>query len=229
MIIHKCPHIENIDSIIEKIQSMYIDIEPFVVVFGGDGTMLEAIHKYGLSYNYVGFNYGHVGYLMNPAGSEISDFMYPQKYPISQTVIRDRQIPIINELSICRNTGQSAHLRVFVQGRHIYDLVGDGIIVSTALGSTAYNKSAGGPIVYPSIPAKIVTPICPQTPQKSFVVPSEYIIRIVINEMSIRPVTVSVDGVSIDTDEIVCVTKSDDPLTLIWTQHPEFIKKPFGA
>lgn len=149
-----------------------------IVVLGGDGTMIATARMIGeRDVPVLGINYGGLGYL--------TDFRIEELFPALEAVLAgdykiDRRVMLDAELS--HDDEVTAHGRVLndvvinkaalariieievnLDGLFVNSFRSDGLIVSTPTGSTAYNLSAGGPIIYPSMNAVVLTPICPFT------------------------------------------------------------------
>jgi NAD+ kinase len=150
-------------------------------VLGGDGTVLEASHlTAGTETPILGINLGNIGYLAEvnardwePAllrildgGYEIESRMMLEGYvsdPISH-VYPGARGQALNDIVITRNRGlKILDYNIYVDGQFLNKYSADGVIVSTATGSTAYNMSAGGPIVEPKARLILLTPISPHT------------------------------------------------------------------
>ena len=129
-----------------------------ILALGGDGLMLHALHSHmGLNKPIYGMNCGTIGFLMN----EYSKEQLPQRilsadpfvlHPISMRATTTdgtvEEALAFNEVALLRGSGQSANIRISVDGvERLRKYIGDGLIVSTAAGSTAYNLSAHGPII----------------------------------------------------------------------------------
>ncbi|KAJ3378776.1 NADH kinase pos5 [Lobulomyces angularis] len=126
----------------------------------------------------------------------------------------------MNEITLHR--GSKPHLttlKVSVNEQFLTDAVSDGLIISSATGSTAYNLSSGGPIVHPSVKSIILTPICPRSLSfRTLLLPSDCNIKLKVSQSSRIGCEVSVDGKNVgeinDGEEIV-VTESDFPLPMV--------------
>lgn len=142
-----------------------------LLVLGGDGFMLHSIHRY-ISHNIdiYGINCGSVGFLMNEFKQEddlleIIDKAQSLSINTLKMCARDLQedsyqAMAINEISLFRQTHQAIHIEVIVNGvTRINRVIGDGILVATPAGSSAYNSSAGGPIIPLSARLLTLTPI----------------------------------------------------------------------
>lgn len=191
-----------------------------LVVLGGDGTMLHAIHtymEYGLPI--YGMNRGHVGFLLNEYDpnhldekleAAVDTIVHPLRTRIQTTGgIWD---PLaINDVSITRQSGQAAKLKISVAGQvRIEELIGDGLIVSTPVGSTAYNRSAGGPILPLEAPLLAVTPICAFRPRhwKGAIIPDNLQVDVEVLERESRGVMVAAD--SFEVKDVISVSVAPD-------------------
>lgn len=148
-----------------------------IVALGGDGFMLEMLHAHLERRTPVfGMNRGSVGFLMNDYGEDglparIARAVRAEIHPLEMTAwTSDGQAQTglaINEVSLLRQTRQSAKLRILVDGRvRLEELSCDGALVSTPAGSTAYNLSAHGPILPIDSPLLALTPISPFRPRR---------------------------------------------------------------
>lgn len=149
-----------------------------IVVVGGDGTMLRAIdcfhaHKNSL---FMGINFGDKGFLMNDAKKDIVERILQKKlkisaFPLLEIESEGVKTYALNDVYVNRITGRNCHLKIKVVQDNIDEVLveekisGDGVIVSTALGSTAYNFAVGGPAVHPELPVTILSPINNHAPQ----------------------------------------------------------------
>ena len=148
---------------LEELKNGHKHVEPekadVIVVIGGDGTMLRALHKYQkLKTPLFGVNLGTLGFLLNSYDRDL-DLKKRIKNAVSFTIhplemtVTDKNGQTctelaFNEVSLIRETHNSAKIRVSVNDKvRLEELVCDGIMVSTTVGSTAYNLSAGGPIL----------------------------------------------------------------------------------
>jgi NAD+ kinase len=148
-----------------------------IVALGGDGLMLQTLHKFMASGKPIyGMNRGTVGFLMNEYHE---DGLKERLAAAEETVIHPLSMcaidahgtihtaRAINEVSMFRQGNQAAHLRIYVNGKErMAQLDGDGVIVATPAGSTAYNLSAGGPIIPIGAALLALTPISPFRPRR---------------------------------------------------------------
>ena len=168
-----------------------------IITIGGDGTLIKAaIDTAGLHIPLMGINRGHLGYLTGIGGdSDIEpmlDKLLEGRYSIEKRMMlegqavnngaRSKSQIALNEVVISRIlNGKPIHTRIFVNGEFLNEYSSDGIIISTPTGSTAYNLSAGGPLVEPSARMMIITPICPHTLSlRSIVLSAKSVVEIAI-------------------------------------------------
>ena len=153
------------------------DAADVVVVLGGDGFMLETLHRNLAARRPIyGMNRGSVGFLMNDYGEEglierIAAAEQAIIHPLSMTAIdvagAEHRGLAINDVSLLRETRQTAKLRILVDGRlRLDELICDGALVSTPAGSTAYNLSAHGPIIPIDGQVMALTPISAFRPRR---------------------------------------------------------------
>ncbi len=149
-----------------------------IVVLGGDGTMISTARLIGKTEVLVlGINYGSLGYLTDFRIEEMFpalDAIIAGEYEIDRRVMLEAELlrdgeraaygrvlndVVINKAALARIIEIDVHLN----GQFVNSFRADGLIIATPTGSTAYNLSAGGPIIYPSMNAVVMTPICPFT------------------------------------------------------------------
>ncbi|EQA96814.1 NAD+ kinase [Sphingobium wenxiniae] len=179
-----------------------------IVALGGDGFMLQTLHSMLESRRILpifGMNLGTVGFLMNEWRLERLDQRMQSAKPFKVTPLRmtvdtvdgERfSIPAINEVSLLRETRQTARLEVQVNGRTVLpDLVCDGVLVATPAGSTAYNLSAHGPILPLGSGLVALTPISPFRPRRwrGAILPENTTILFTVLDPVKRPVSAVAD------------------------------------
>lgn len=179
-----------------------------VVALGGDGFMLQTLHTMIEARNSVpvfGMNLGTIGFLMNDwrLGGLDERLARAKPFRVSpleatiETIDGDRRVlPAINEVSMLRETRQTAKLEVTVNGRVVLpELVCDGILVATPAGSTAYNLSAHGPILPLGSNLLALTPISPFRPRRwrGAILPEKARIGLRVLEADKRPVSAVAD------------------------------------
>jgi NAD+ kinase len=183
-----------------------------IVAVGGDGTMLHAARlaaPHGVPV--LGVNRGRLGFLadigtgdMRDRVDEILDGRYVQdrRAMLSATVssngeTRDGQA--LNDVVLHKwQTGRMLDFETWIDGRYVNTHGGDGLVVATATGSTAYALSCGGPIMYPELDAVVLAPICPHTlSDRPIVVRSSSTIEVRLLERPDTQGQVTCDGVSL--------------------------------
>ena len=180
-----------------------------VIALGGDGFMLQTLHRLleqrRGSTPVFGMNLGTVGFLMNEWRSHgldqrLADARAFKVSPLAMTATgvdgRVHMLPAINEVSLLRETRQTAKLEVSVNDRVLMDeLSCDGILVATPAGSTAYNLSAQGPILPLGSGMVALTPISPFRPRRwrGAILPDKARIRLRVCDAAKRPVSAVAD------------------------------------
>ncbi|WP_234027087.1 NAD kinase [Erythrobacter sp. KY5] len=204
-----------------------------VVVLGGDGFMLQTLHSMMDSGRIVpayGMNRGTVGFLMNrydmskPVMDRLNIARAKTITPLCITAVTQagekHEMYAINELSLLRETRQTAKLEVTVGSRvRIKQLVGDGVLVATPAGSTAYNLSANGPILPLDSAMLALTPISPFRPRRwrGAVLPDEMRIKFRVLEPVKRPVAAVADQKELrDIAEVTIEIAHDCDLELLF-------------
>jgi len=149
-----------------------------LLVLGGDGTMLNAARLAGeRSIPILGVNMGGLGFLtevrlenLYPSLERVfaNDFVLDERLMLRTHINRHgetvEQGVVLNDVVISKGTlARMIELKIAIQGRFVTNLRGDGLIVSSPTGSTAYSLSAGGPIIDPAVQSLILTPISPHT------------------------------------------------------------------
>ena len=136
-----------------------------VIVLGGDGTMLSAVHKFP-GVPLLGLNLGSLGYLAGvdaPHFEEALRALREGTYAISRrTALAARGHVALNDIVFSRGTsGHAAVIALSVDGQPATRFFADGLVIATPTGSTAYSLAAGGPILLPDSQAFVITPVCP--------------------------------------------------------------------
>ena len=180
-----------------------------IVVFGGDGFMLESLKKYvKFKKPFYGINCGTFGFLMNKyLDKDIEKkIILSKKIYIKPLVVETnngsykKKILAINEVSLLRQSRQTALLNIKVGKNTILKkLIGDGVIVSTPAGSTAYNLSVNGPIMSLNSNRLALTPISPFRPRrwKGKIITNKKIIKVTNLDPIKRPVAAVADNIEI--------------------------------
>ena len=181
-----------------------------IIAIGGDGMLLKAL-RYSIDLNVpvFGLNKGNVGFLMNELSINGLDErvknankvnMYPLKMRARKLNGKNIEETAVNEVSLSRQTHQAAHLKVYIDAKErLNELVCDGILVSTPIGSTAYNLSAHGPIIPLNANILALTPISAFRPRrwKGALLPENVRINIDILDFKRRPVSATADNIEV--------------------------------
>ena len=150
--------------------SSYEDDAVLNLVIGGDGTFLNAVHLSDFSdIPFIGINTGHLGFYQEVEVNMIENFIRSfdnkdyriENISILEAKINNKIINSINEVVVKSDRNQIIRLKVYIDGNFIEAYSGDGLIISTPHGSTAYNLSAGGAILHQSLNGFQLTPIAP--------------------------------------------------------------------
>jgi len=180
-----------------------------LVVLGGDGTLLAASRLLDKAIPVVGVNFGSLGFLteiplgeLYPAleGVLAGRFQYEERRLLRAVLHRsgrpDVSADVLNDVVVTKaGPSRIIELEVKVGGAFVSSFRADGIIVSSPTGSTAYNLAAGGPILSPTLPAVVITPICPHMlANRPLVVPDESRIEVRLRAARDVDVYVALDG-----------------------------------
>ncbi len=163
-----------------------------VIVLGGDGTLLSVARAAPSGTPLLGVNLGLLGFLAGIPQTEalgrLDDvlegrFREDRRRRMDVTISRGPhhgKYRVLNDAVLNREAlARISTFRIALDGRPVAEFRADGVIVSTPTGSTAYNLSAGGPILHPALPAIVITPICPHSlGQRPLVVPNTTRIRV---------------------------------------------------
>ena len=173
-----------------------------IVALGGDGLMLQTLHRHmGRRIPIYGMNRGSVGFLMNEYGEDglrerlaaaVPNHIHPLRMSATDTGGSLHEALAINDVSLFRQTYQAAKISISIDGKvRLAELLGDGVLVATPAGSTAYNLSAHGPILPINARLLALTPISPFRPRRwrGALLPDRAWIRCEVLEHDKRPVS----------------------------------------
>ena len=211
-----------------------------VVVLGGDGTLLSVARRHAGGPPILGVNLGRLGFLtevardgLYPALVEILEGDYEVEPRSLFEVVLERSSGrkvsylALNDAVIAKTAlSRIIELNLTVDGRPVSRYRADGLVLSTPTGSTAYNLSAGGPILHPLLPVAVITPICPHTlTLRPLVVPDTSIIEVTLETPS-ESVYLTVDGQEGDEmvhGERVRLSRHSQSVHLVRTGDPRSI------
>ena len=211
----------------------------FAVVLGGDGTIISAARTLSEArVPVIGVNMGKLGFLAEFSAGEFKRWygdIISGKAPVEKRMILSCRVSERSEGSPQRfyskavndvyiTAGPPYHvieLNISVDGQHVASCVGDGLIVSTPTGSTAYNLSAGGPILAGAMEAMVITPICPHSLSfRPIVIGAANVVQINSTRLN-EGTTVSVDGqVSTGLSLRDVVTSAADWCSFLFVDNP---------
>ncbi|MDO9305571.1 MAG: NAD(+)/NADH kinase [Sulfuricurvum sp.] len=188
----------------------------FLVTIGGDGTLISAVRRsYDFQLPVLGIHAGKLGFLADLDFCELETFvdkLFTGEYRIDERAMLQAtittksgisQVVAFNDIVLTRpSISKMIRLETYVEGKAFNTYYGDGVVISTPTGSTAYNLSAGGPVLFPLTSVFALTPICPHSlTQRPVVLPGHYEIEIKTPDSS---ALVIVDG-----QDMVEITDSD--------------------
>ncbi len=211
-----------------------------VITFGGDGTLLDAAGaaaRAGTSTPVMGINLGRLGFLTEVSRAELVESLTVLVSGQARTEVRamlagrlqrrataDVERLALNDIVVTRGAlARMIEVDVAVDGQSVCEVKADGLIVATATGSTAYNLSAGGPIVHPSVDAFVLTPIAPHTlTNRPLVLPAtaEIVLSPVIEAQS--EIVVTFDGQSslpLETGDVIEIRRAAELVRLVHTSN----------
>jgi NAD+ kinase len=204
-----------------------------VIVVGGDGTLLSVAREAPRATRILGVNVGALGFLTGLSRGEAlarldevlaGRFREERRRRLEVRIFdhaRRRALRALNDAVLSKEAiARISTFSISIGGRPVSQFRADGVIVSTPTGSTAYNLSAGGPILHPALRAIVVTPICPHTfSLRPLVVPGSTPIDLRVEDSgSLESVYLTLDGQAgfpIQTGSRVRVRESPSPVTLL--------------
>ena len=223
-----------------------------IITLGGDGTILHSSRMaYALDAPVLGVNFGHLGFLANAADDGVipliadalaGEIVQEQRVNLrvqvtcegdeEEGIDEPRDFFALNEIAIAR--GAMGHIVDFsfdVSGDHVATMRGDGVIVSTATGSTAYALSAGGPLVGPNHRGLLVVPLAPHTLNtRAIVTEHNDVVEVSFKEgsASAREVSLFADGDALEFARpisSIVVTAGERPIKLLTRRQESFYKQ----
>ena len=212
-----------------------------VVPLGGDGFMLETLHRFaGKGMPIFGMHRGSVGFLMNPYQPDglyerLSTAQRVTLYPLEMAATEEsgavQRAIAFNEVSLLRETRQAAKLKVTVDGVvRLEELMADGILLSTSIGSTAYNLAAHGPIIPLDAEILALTPISAFRPRRwrGALLSHRAKVRIDCLEVDKRPVSAVADFTEVrDIVSVEIEEKLDVSMALLFDREANLQERVF--
>lgn len=212
-----------------------------LITFGGDGTLLSVARHAPDRVPIVGVNMGTLGFLTEIRVEEFPDMLervLAGDYQVEPRVTFDvsvsgpgrdphKQYRVLNDVAINKSAvARIIEMRVHVAGAFVSTFRGDGMIIATPTGSTAYNLSAGGPIIYPTMGAVVLTPICPHMlTNRPLVLPDELDIEVLLTAPDSKDIFLSLDGqegFEIGGQDRVCIRKSETRVLLVLSPEKNY-------
>jgi NAD+ kinase len=213
-----------------------------LVVLGGDGTLLGIARSLNESFDapILGINIGNLGFLSSVDISDIDhalDKLEKGEFKVVNRMMlkcevesteNKEELNALNDVVIARGTlSRMVRFKIFVDGKIYSNFKGDGLLVSTPTGSTAYSFSAGGPIIYPDLELITITPICAHTKSmQTIVLKSDSIIEIYAYSDE-EKVYLTVDGqkaVKVKNETSVKVKKNERSIKLLLFDDYDYFK-----
>lgn len=204
-----------------------------IVVLGGDGTFLSVARLVeGRDVPLLGVNLGGLGFLTEVTQEEVLESLgeiFEGRYGLSERMMlkahvhrqgeRIAEYRALNDVVINKSAlARIITLEMHVNGIYVNTFAADGLIISTPTGSTAYNLAAGGPILFPTLGALIVNPICPHTlTNRPLVLPEEVKIELILKSEN-EDVLLTLDGqvgFALRCEDVVEVRKAAEAVKLI--------------
>ena len=224
---------------IEKQDLNDIDL---LVVLGGDGTLLGIARSLNDSFNapILGINIGNLGFLSSVDIYDIDmalDKLKQGKYQVAERMMlnckiqlgnKKEELKALNDVVLARGTlSRMVKFKIFVDGKIYSSFKGDGLIIATPTGSTAYSFSAGGPFIYPDLELISITPICPHTKSmQTIVLKADSIIEIYTDHED-EKVYLTVDGqkaINVNHETSIKVSKNKKSLKLLLFDDYDYFK-----
>lgn len=224
---------------IEKQDLKELDL---LIVLGGDGTLLGIARSLNDSFNapILGINIGNLGFLSSVDIYDIDNALNKLeqgKYKIAERMMlnckveadnKKEEYKALNDVVLARGTlSRMVKFKIYVDGKIYSTFKGDGLIIATPTGSTAYSFSAGGPFIYPDLELITITPICPHTKSmQTIVLKADSIIEICTDHEE-EKVYLTVDGqkaININHGTSVKISKNEKGVKLLLFDDYDYFK-----
>ncbi|MFL0166816.1 NAD(+)/NADH kinase [Candidatus Clostridium helianthi] len=218
-----------------------VDID-LLIVLGGDGTLLGIARSLNDSFNspILGINIGNLGFLSSVDISDIDialeklkdgKYKFVDRMMLNCKVESDEnkeELKALNDVVLARGTlSRMVKFTIFVDGKIYSTFKGDGLIIATPTGSTAYSFSAGGPFIYPDLELITITPICPHTKSmQTIVLKGDSVIEIYADHEE-EKIYLTVDGqkaIKINHETSVKVSKNKKSVKLLVFDDYDYFK-----
>jgi len=212
-----------------------------LIILGGDGTLLHIAEEAARhSIPVIGINLGHLGFLTELTQDEAEEAL---ERIISGTIVVENRLMLktglvmngtvqgyryaLNDVVINKNSlDRVLQLQAQADDEFITTYKADGLIISTPTGSTAYNLSAGGPLVYPGLASILVTPICPfMLSSRPVLLPADITITVRFDKQNDAEANIIIDGQAswtLKENDILEIRAAEHPLQLIVSPHKDY-------
>ena len=210
-----------------------------LVSIGGDGTLIALARR---SHEYkkpvFGINLGNLGFLTAVSKDDYKGFiddLFEGSFDIEHRIMMEISVLkngvlekkyAFNDIVITKNIfSKMIAIDVFSKGAEINSYYADGLIIATPTGSTAYNLSGGGPLVYPTSEDFILTPICPHSlTQRPLVVPTFLDLTVIPSSAPAVAILDGQESFNLDYKESLTIKQSKDKAMLLWPKNHNFFK-----
>lgn len=202
----------------------------FLATIGGDGTLIATVRRsFGYNLPVMGIHAGKLGFLADFAPDEVDEFLHRLKdedYRIDERAMLEahihdkngeKTVAAFNDIVLTRpSISKMIRFETFVHDKAFNTYFGDGVIVSTPTGSTAYNLSAGGPVLFPLTQVFVLTPICPHSlTQRPVVLPGHFPIEIRTPDQFALAIVDGQDMYEIGEGDVVRIQLATEPAKLL--------------
>jgi len=205
----------------------------YIFVLGGDGTFLSAVRWIGnQNIPIIGVKFGEVGFLAETVEENLfsaaeavlnNEFdIEPRMRLLVKVIRKEKELAcetVLNDIVINKGAlARLAHIEMYINDHYLTTYSADGLIVATPTGSTAYSLAAGGPIIQPSVPGILLTPICPFTlTNRPLIVPDSVCIKIRLGKKP-SDIMLTFDGqagLEINEEHTIIIRKGLYPINMI--------------
>jgi NAD+ kinase len=211
-------------------------------VLGGDGTLLGFARQFAQhSLPILGFNLGNLGFLSEAEPDNLAhavdrviagDYYIEERLMLDAEVVRDGQVlersEALNDVGIAKGSfSRMITCSVWMDDSYLGTYSGDGVIVSTPTGSTAYSLSCGGPILWPGLQSILLTPICPHMlTARPMVLPADSVLEVRVSATH-QDIGLTIDGqlgFRLNVDDVIRIRRSPHNTRLIKWQERSFFE-----
>ncbi len=226
--------IDNISGAMIEVLGQQFDImckeSDLLVTIGGDGTLISAVRRsHAFSTPVMGIHAGKLGFLADVALEELDSFLAQVEageYRVDERAMLEavimtkkgeNRVVAFNDIVITRpSISKMIHVETFVDDKAFNTYYGDGVIISTPTGSTAYNLSAGGPVLFPLTKVYALTPICPHSlTQRPVVLPGHFDVEFRTPDQSALAVVDGQDMYEFGEGDAIRISLAESPAMLL--------------